>query len=110
MAIPDAHNLPHEERASKAQQERRGTVDTRGRMRLFWDVVFAIVRGIARLAKNFYATFGIILSAGAFVALGGTYLFAEFAGHVSSGKTQAFDDSVLRWGWSAVMRYAFNVL
>lgn len=97
MAIPDAHNLPHEERASKAQQERRGTVDTRGRMRLFWDVVFAIVRGIARLAKNFYATFGIILSAGAFVALGGTYLFAEFAGHVSSGKTQAFDDSVLRW-------------
>lgn len=97
MAIPDAHELPQEERASKAQQEHRGNVDTRGRGRLFWDVIFAMVRGIGRVAKNFYATFGIILCAGAAVAITGTYLFAEFAGHVSSGKTQAFDDSVLRW-------------
>jgi len=97
MAIPDAHELPQEERASKAQQEHRGNVDTRGRGRLFWDVIFAMVRGIARVAKNFYATFGIILCAGAAVAITGTYLFAEFAGHVSSGKTQAFDDAVLRW-------------
>jgi undecaprenyl-diphosphatase len=97
MAIPDAHELPQEERASKAQQEHRGNVDTRGRGRLFWDVIFAMVRAIARVAKNFYATFGIILCAGAAVAITGTYLFAEFAGHVSSGKTQAFDDSVLRW-------------
>jgi undecaprenyl-diphosphatase len=97
MAIPDAHELPQEERASKAVQERRGNVDTRGRARLLWDVIFAIVRGIARIAKNFYATFGIILCAGAAVAIAGTYLFAEFAGHVSSGKTQAFDDAVLRW-------------
>ena len=97
MAIPDAHELPQEERASKAEQEHRGNVDTRGRGRLFWDVIFAMVRGIGRIAKNFYATFGIILCAGAAVAITGTYLFAEFAGHVSSGKTQAFDDSVLRW-------------
>ena len=97
MAIPDARQLPQDERASKEQQERRGNLDTRGRARLFWDVVFAMVRGIARLAKNVYATFGIILCAGAAVAITGTYLFAEFAGHVSSGKTQAFDDAVLRW-------------
>jgi undecaprenyl-diphosphatase len=97
MAIPDAHELPQDERASKTTQERRGNVDTRGRTRLFWDVLFAIVRGIAHIARNVYATFGIILCAGAAVAVVGTYLFAEFAGHVTSGKTQAFDDSVLRW-------------
>ena len=97
MTIPDAHKLAQDARASKTQQERRGNVDTRGRARLFWDVIFTVVRGIARIAKNFYATFGIILCAGAGVAIAGTYLFAEFAGHVSSGKTQAFDDAVLRW-------------
>ena len=97
MATPDSHDAPRGERASKSEQERRGNVDTRGRARLFWDVVFAIVRGIGRVAQNFYATFGIILSAGAAVAIVGTYLFAEFAGQVSSGRTQAFDDAVLRW-------------
>ena len=53
MAIPDAHELPEDERASKAQQERRGSLDTRGRARLFWDVIFAVVRGIGDVAENF---------------------------------------------------------
>lgn len=97
MAIPDAHEVSRDDRASKSEQERRGNLDTRGRARLFWDLLFALVRGIGRVAKNFYATFGIILSAGAAVAIAGTYLFSEFAGHVSSGRTQAFDDAVLRW-------------
>lgn len=70
---------------------------TRGRLRLFWDILFTIIRGIAALAKNFYATFGIFLVAGASVAIAGTWAFAEFAGHVSSGATQRFDDAVLRW-------------
>jgi undecaprenyl-diphosphatase len=77
--------------------DRRGLPDTRGRMHLFWDAFFAAIRGIGAVAHNFYATFGIFLSAGALVALGGTYLFAKFAGHVRSGSTQAFDDAVLRW-------------
>lgn len=72
-------------------------VDTRGRTRLFWDILFAVVRGIMALAKNVYATFGIMLLAGAAVAIGGTYAFAKFAGHVQSGSTQAFDEAVLRW-------------
>jgi undecaprenyl-diphosphatase len=74
-----------------------GGLDTRGRARLFWDLVFGLVRVIFKRARNFYATFGIILLAGAALALGGTYVFAELAGHVTSGKTQQFDDSVLRW-------------
>jgi undecaprenyl-diphosphatase len=76
---------------------RRNAMDTRGRGQLLWDVVFAAIRGIARVAHNFYAAFGIFLLAGASVAIAGTYAFAKFAGHVSSGRTQAFDDAVLRW-------------
>lgn len=75
----------------------RRSPDTRGRAHLFWDVVFSAIRGIGGVAKNFYATFGIFLVAGATVALAGTYAFAKFAGHVRSGSTQAFDDAVLRW-------------
>jgi undecaprenyl-diphosphatase len=71
--------------------------DTRGRTHWFWDVVFTAIRAIGVVAKNFYATIGIFLLAGALVALSGTYAFAKFAGHVRSGSTQAFDTSVLRW-------------
>lgn len=72
-------------------------IDTRGRTRLFWDVLFTIIRGIGSIAHNVYATFGILILVGAAVALGGTYAFAELAGHVTSGATQRFDDSVLQW-------------
>ena len=94
---PDSH--PSETLASppSPSEKRRGEKSTRGRMRLFWNLVFAILRGIGALAHNFYATFGIFLVAGAALAVAGTYAFAEFAGHVSSGATQTFDDAVLRW-------------
>ena len=72
-------------------------VDTRGRAHLFWDFVFGSIRGIGKVARNFYATFGIFLVAGALVALAGLYFFLRFASHVTSGATQAFDDSVLQW-------------
>jgi undecaprenyl-diphosphatase len=72
-------------------------VDTRGRFQLVWDLLFAAIRGIRSVARNFYATFGIFLVAGALVAVAGTYVFARFASHVSSGRTQAFDEAVLRW-------------
>jgi undecaprenyl-diphosphatase len=71
--------------------------ETRGRARIFWDAFFAAIRAIGGVVRNFYATFGIFLSVGAAMALGGTYLFARFAGHVTSGRTQEFDDAVLRW-------------
>jgi undecaprenyl-diphosphatase len=90
-------DLPHMSDADSGRRNPHGPIDTRGRARLFWDIVFALVRGIFALARNVYATFGILLLAGAAVAIGGTYAFAEFAGHVQSGKTQQFDDAVLRW-------------
>ena len=90
-------DVPQQESAQGGRRDPEGQIDTRGRSRLFWDIVFAIVRGIAAIARNVYATFGILLLAGAALAIGGTYAFAKFAGHVSSGKTQAFDDAVLRW-------------
>lgn len=93
----DTADTAREEHAHGGRRGRRGALDTRGRAQLFWDVVFLAIRGIGAIVKNFYATFGVFLSAGALVALGGTYAFAKFAGHVRSGSTQAFDDAVLRW-------------
>lgn len=71
--------------------------DTRQRFRRLWDLVFVVLRFIARHAHNAYATFGIFLLIGAAIAIAGTWGFAELAGNVSSGSTQAFDDAVLRW-------------
>ena len=89
--------VPQPDHVQDGRRNLDGTLDTRGRGRIFWDIVFALIRGVAGLARNVYATFGILLLAGAAVAIGGTYAFARFAGHVQSGKTQAFDDAVLRW-------------
>ena len=86
-------DVAHDSRLPKAP----GIPDTRGKSRLFWDLVFGSIRLIRKLAHNFYATFGIFVIAGATIALGGTYAFAELAGHVTSGNTQRFDEAVLHW-------------
>ncbi|HJQ19912.1 MAG TPA: phosphatase PAP2 family protein [Gemmatimonadaceae bacterium] len=96
MATNPTH-VSDSDRAGDALRGERRSPDTRGRSHLFWDVLFSSVRGIGVVAKNFYAAFGIFLVAGALVAIFGTYAFAKFAGHVRSGSTQAFDDTVLRW-------------
>src|ERR1044071_2137177 len=75
----------------------RRAVATRGRTRLFWDVTFRALRLIGSRAKNAYAAFGIFLLSGAVIAGVGTWGFAELAGDMRSGKTQAFDDAVMRW-------------
>lgn len=62
-----------------------------------WDAVFAVLRFLRRHVHGAYTTFGVFLLVGALVAVIGTYLFAELAGHVVSGRTQAFDDAILRW-------------
>jgi undecaprenyl-diphosphatase len=71
--------------------------DTRHHLRRFWDVVFVVLRFIARHAQNVYATFGIFLLSGALIAIAGTWGFAALAGHVTSGSTMGFDDAVLAW-------------
>lgn len=88
--------------SSTEPNERRDTTaaagpDTRQHLRRLWDVIFVVLRFIARRAHNAYATFGIFLLMGAAIALLGTWGFAELAGRVSSGGTQVFDDAVLRW-------------
>jgi undecaprenyl-diphosphatase len=86
---------------SSSPQERRTSVeagpDTRQHLRRFWDVIFDVLRFIARHAHNAYATFGIFVLMGAAIALAGTWGFAMLAGHVRSGGTQAFDTAVLQW-------------
>ena len=71
--------------------------EPRGRFRVAQDLVFTVLRAIARHASSFYTALGIYLVAGAVIAVFGTWLFAELAGQVQSGATQRFDDSVLRW-------------
>jgi len=93
----NARASPRKSAQDSRDEDRRGGPETRGHTHLFWDFVFAAVRGIGGVAKNFYATFGIFLLAGGLIAVLGTYLFAKFAGHVRSGSTQAFDNAVLQW-------------
>jgi undecaprenyl-diphosphatase len=69
----------------------------RGWSRVLWDIVFAIVRRIFGVARNFYATFGVFLFAGALVAVVATWGFTELAGHVRNGSTATFDDTILMW-------------
>jgi len=86
---------------SSAPHERRAPTevgpDTRGHFRRLWDLAFIVLRFIARHAHNTYATFGIFVLIGIAIAIAGTWGFAELAGHVNSGSTQAFDDAVLQW-------------
>ena len=69
---------------------------TRGRLHVFWDLLFGALRLIGRHAKGFYATIGIFLAAGALVAIAGTWAFVEVAGEVRKGSTQSFDDFVMQ--------------
>ena len=78
--------------------DRRTTpAQRRGGFRLFWDLVFRMLRFLAKHAKNAYTVFGIFLLSGAAVAVIFTWAFAELAGHVTSGRTQAFDNAVMHW-------------
>jgi undecaprenyl-diphosphatase len=70
---------------------------TRGRLRLFWDLIFGLLRMIRRHVRNAYVVFGIFLLSGAAIAIVCTYAFAKLAGHVQSGRTQKFDDAVMQW-------------
>lgn len=70
---------------------------TRGHLRLAWDLVFGTLRLIRKYVQNAYVVFGIFLLTGTVLAFVCTWAFAELAGHVRNGSTQAFDDAVMRW-------------
>ena len=84
--------------AARTAADRRTTpAQRRARSRLFWDLVFRMLRFLAKHAHNAYTVFGIFLLSGAAIAIVGTWAFAELAGHVTSGGTQAFDNAVMQW-------------
>ncbi len=55
------------------------------------------MRFVARHAGNFYAALGIVLVAGAAVAIAATWGFVQVADIVREGATQRFDEAVLEW-------------
>jgi undecaprenyl-diphosphatase len=77
-------------------REERRTVH-RGPLTASSDVIYAALRASAARANSLVATLGIFLVVGLIVAVSGAGLFVMLAGHVRSGKTQAFDESVIRW-------------
>jgi undecaprenyl-diphosphatase len=85
--------------ATPLDSERRDRkVDqTRGHLRLVWDVIFGGLRLIRKHVRNAYAVFGIFLLAGGAIAIACTWAFAKIAGKVRQGHTQQFDDAVMRW-------------
>lgn len=75
--------------------ERR--VRRRERLGFFWDPFFRALRISLAHVRSFYAAVGIFITAGALLAIAGTWAFAALAVHVRSGATQAFDDAILHW-------------
>lgn len=72
-------------------------MNTRGRLRVFWDVFFTALRFIARRVGNAYAVFGIFLLSGTGMAIVFTWAFSKLAGKVRKGSTQPFDDAIMHW-------------
>ena len=62
-----------------------------------WNALYGAFRFVARHASNFYTALGVVLVAGAGIAVAATWMFVELADVVSEGATQQFDEAVLRW-------------
>ena len=76
-------------------EERRS--EERGRLSAYFNPLYKALRSSADKAHTFLGVVGIFLVAGLIVAAIGTWSFVEVAEHVTSGGTQAFDESVIRW-------------
>ena len=61
------------------------------------NVLFQALRSSASRVNTLRTALGIVILAGAAVAVLGTWVFAELAEHVRAGATQGFDDAVLTW-------------
>jgi undecaprenyl-diphosphatase len=76
-------------------EERRTT--PRDGFGFYWDAIYRVLRGSASKADSLIGTLGIFLVAGLVIAAIGTGIFVSLASHVQSGRTQAFDDYIMRW-------------
>jgi len=61
------------------------------------DALFHALRTSASRVNTLRTALGIVIVAGAAIAVLGTWAFAELAEHVREGGTQALDDAVLTW-------------
>jgi len=69
----------------------------RSRFHFLSDVLFAALRKSASRANTLRTAVGVVILAGALVAIAGTWAFATIADEVMEGSTQAFDEAVLTW-------------
>jgi len=76
-------------------EERRS--EQRGKLSAYSAPLYRALRASADKADTLAGAVGVFLLAGLLVAALGTWIFEEVADHVTSGATQAFDDSVIRW-------------
>jgi undecaprenyl-diphosphatase len=75
--------------------DRRAT--SRGRLALFWNLLFRSLRALGSHGRSFYAAVGIFLVVGVALAIAGSVAFTKLWEVVRGGRTQAFDEAVLRW-------------
>lgn len=78
-----------------APPERRQ--ERRGHFHVARDVVFGALRAALRVVNDFRVAVGLVVVAGMVVAVVGTAAFVTLANHVNLGRTQPFDEAVLRW-------------
>jgi undecaprenyl-diphosphatase len=78
-------------------QHRERRAEPRGPLSTSSDPIYAALRASGTRANSLIGTLGVFLVVGLIVAATGTGLFVMLAGHVRSGTTQAFDESVIRW-------------
>jgi undecaprenyl-diphosphatase len=78
-----------------AEEDRRLT--SRGALATRSNLLYDALRLADKKANTLVGALGIFLVTGLFVAAMGLVVFLTLASHVRSGKTQAFDDAVIRW-------------
>src|SRR3954463_695714 len=86
---------PNPKQSNPAGMERRTA--RRGKLTLFWNLIYGGLRAIGLKVSSFYVTLGVFLTVGAIIAVVGTMAFAELAEHVLAGGTQKFDVAILQW-------------
>lgn len=89
----DPPQLPDDQPPADAE---RRTAE-RGRFAAIRGLSYKGLRAAERHVSSFYATVGIVLVAGAVIAVIGTLVFAELGEWVQKGGTQAYDVAVLQW-------------
>jgi undecaprenyl-diphosphatase len=76
-------------------EERRS--EQRGKLSAYSNLLYKALRAAAEKADTLAGAIGIFLLSGLIVTAIGTAVFVAVASHMQAGRTQAFDDAVIRW-------------